>query len=284
MERRNRTLFFFILLALLTGKVMAQDVNPLFENELKFCKLLTESGYSNAFIKYCADDGIMFLPTPKRGREYYQKNPNDFKGLIWHAEFSEISADGLFGYTTGPWVSSRVSKTGDTTKSFGHFNTVWQKINGEWKFLIDCGISYGKKLIPADKENNKALIPVPKPEIKRQRFVFEDLIVRDNDFNNEVFDKSHSEAYKKFASENIRVYRDKVYPTAGLKKSAKLLNINKLEYMHMGGNAANSGDFAFTYGVCGRTIDTPEFSYMRIWKKEGAEWKIVLDVLSPIKK
>lgn len=269
-----------ILLFLIISISYAQDVNPLFETEKKFCKTLTDSGLSNAFLKFIAEDGILFAPTPVSGTNYYQKHSVGSKTLIWEAEFAEMSIGNDFGYTTGPWHNTRQSKEGKEITTYGHFNTVWQKINGEWKFLIDCGISYNKEALK--KSAQETLKPVPEAILKRERFAFEPLIKIDNEFCNIAFETGLSAAYEKYSSENIRIYRDKKYPVRDLKNAKDLITNKKLSFMHMGGKAAPAGDYAFTYGIAGKNIETPDFNYLKIWKKEGNDWKIVLDVMSNI--
>jgi len=273
----------FIMILLITPAAVSfpQDAKPLFEIEKKFCKTLTETGISNAFGQYIAEDGILFIPTAAQGKSYYATHKNDFKGLFWEAEFAEMSSSGDFGYTTGPWRSVKISESGDSTITYGHFNTVWQKINGEWKFLIDCGISYPKTAV---RKDNAGLKPVQAAEPKNRRFVFEELIEIDNDFALLFTEKSIKEAYEKYASENIKVYRDNFYPTTGFKNSPFLLSAGTFYYTHMGGNASNTGDIAFTYGIISTNPDVPEFNYLKIWKKEGKAWKIVVDVISAVKK
>jgi ketosteroid isomerase-like protein len=279
----NTAAIFLFTLFFIAGINSAQNTKPLFENEVKFCRTLTDSGLSNAFLKFIAEDAIIFAPKPVGGKNYYEKNKNDAKTLIWEAEFAEMSANNDFGYTTGPWHSTKLSKNGKEVATYGHFNTVWQKIDGEWKFLIDCGISYDKKEIKKINATEETLKPVTAAVLKRERFAFEPLIKIDNEFCNIAFETGLSAAYEKYASENMRIYRDKKYPVIGLKNAKEIITGKKLSFMHMGGKAAPLGDFAFTYGIAGRNIDIPEYSYMKVWKKEGTEWKIVLDVMNEIK-
>jgi ketosteroid isomerase-like protein len=284
MNNKGTIFFISLIVIIMSGKMIAQDLKPLYENELNFCKTLNEIGYAKSFLKFIADEGIMFLPTPKPAKESLEKSTNDFKNLFWHAEFAEISADGNFAYTTGPWYTQSVSSKGDTIKTFGHFNTVWTKIKGEWKFLIDCGINYDKSAIPNLPVGTSYLKPVPKMEGKPGRFPFEDLLVADDNFFTYTSNESLKAAYKIMASQNIRVYRPGKYPACGLEAAMTLLTDTKLSFVQLGGQAAASGDLAYTYGIAGDDSRAPEFNYMRVWKKEGKTWKIVLDVLIPIKK
>lgn len=266
------TLFF-------AGTCSAQNTKPLFDIEKQFCKTLTEIGLSKAFIQYIDEEGIMFVPTPAFGKGYYEAHTNESKSLIWEAEFAEVSADGNFAYTTGPWYIPRVSDKGDTTFTFGHFNTVWHKVNGQWKFLIDCGIRYDEKQKKSKAAEEKAS-PVAPPMASRNRFFFEEIIVLDNEFARVVEMEGFKNAYGKYASENIRSYRDDAYPYIGLKNASVLFKDEKMIMQHMGGKAAQTGDFAFSYGMAGTNPDKFSHNYMKVWKREGKDWKIVLDVLT----
>jgi len=276
--------YAFLLILFFTGIIFPQDVKPLFGLEKEFCKTLTEIGLSKSFMQFMDDEAAMFIPTPINGMDYYKTHPNEMKTLFWEAEFAEISADGNFGYTTGPWYIPKVSPQGDTTYAHGHFNTVWHKVNGKWKFLIDCGVNYGNGLKVKNLPKEMKPVQVPAPVIERKRFPFEDLIVIDNDFA-EILEKEGIEAaYKKYASENIRAYRDNKPPYIGIKSANQIFSKEKLMATHMSGKAANSGDLAFTFGTVSRNPEKPEFNYMKVWKLEGKLWKIVLDVLTGVEK
>ena len=273
---------FLLTLLISAASINAQDVKPLFDLEKQFCSNLNEVGYSAAFLNYIDDEGIMFLPQPAGGKDYLAAHKNDFKGLFWEAGFAEMSLNGDFGYTTGPWHSVRKDDKGNEITSYGHFVTVWNKVKGNWKFLIDCGISYNKSVINNTPYTEEKVQPA---EDRVLRFPFEDLIKIDNDFNFMADEKGLIQTYEKYASPNIRFYRNDFYPAAGIENGKKIINQGKLDFFHMGGKAAPAGDFAFTYGTAGVNDDgSPTFNYMRIWKKEGKDWKIVLDLLTPVKK
>ncbi len=276
--------FIFLPVLLFTGTIFSQDIKPLLNIEKEFCKSLTEIGLSNAFIKFMDDDAIMFIPAPVNGKDYYKSHPNEMKTLFWEAEFAEISLDGNFGYTTGPWYVPRVSAQGDTTYTHGHFNTVWHKVNGQWKFLVDCGINYSAGLKVKNLPKEMKPLQSPVPVIEKRRFPFEELIQLDNDFVSVAEKEGLRTAYNKYASENIRAYRDNKAPYIGLINAAEIFTDEKILITHMGGRAANSGDYAFTFGTVSHNPEEPEFNYMKVWKREGNQWKIVLDVLTRINK
>lgn len=265
----------------LTTKTAGQEVKELFDNEKAFCKTLTEIGYSEAFLKYIDDEGIMFIPKAVNGKEYFTKNKSDFKGLIWEADLAEISTTGIFGYSTGPWHSTRVNDKGESVTTYGHFITVWNKVNGEWKFLIDCGINYAKDSIKAE---NYSVKPVDPPVAKRNRFMYEEVLKADDEFNNIAADKGLKAALEKFASPNIRAYRNGFYPLWGKENLLKNVRDEKPFFMHFTGRASAAGDFAFSSGELGVGTEETTHNYLKIWKREGENWKIVIDYISPIRR
>lgn len=268
-------------LLLISTSIMGQDVKEIFENEKAFCKTLTETGYSEAFLKFIDEEGIMFVPRAAQGKEYFARNKSDFKGLIWEADFAEISQGGDFAYSTGPWHSNRVNDKGEQTTTYGHFITVWHKVNGEWKFLIDCGINYEKDSI---KTNTYTAAPVPTPVIKRNRFMYEEVMKADDEFNNLAANEGLSAAYEKFASENVRTYRAGLFPIWGKKPLLANAGNVKTFFVHGAGKAAVRGDFAFSYGEAGTSGDETTHNYLKVWKREAENWKIVIDYITPIKK
>lgn len=68
-------------------------------------------------------------------RAYYQPvfANKDFS-LTWSPIHAEASRDGTLGYTFGEYEA----KSG-TTISHGMYTTVWRKIDGRWKVVLDLG-------------------------------------------------------------------------------------------------------------------------------------------------
>jgi ketosteroid isomerase-like protein len=68
-------------------------------------------------------------------RAFYQPifDNKDFN-LTWSPTHAEASTDGTLGYTYGEYQA----KSG-TTISRGIYTTVWRKIGGRWKVVLDLG-------------------------------------------------------------------------------------------------------------------------------------------------
>jgi ketosteroid isomerase-like protein len=221
-----------------------------------------------------ADDAITFGKEIQKGKDYLATQQPNESWLYWEPVYSVIAASGDFGFNTGPW-EFRPKRTDEKAVAFGQFVTVWKKVNGEWKAAIDIGISHDA---PTNKEtwntSSRKSVPSKQAENKSEVMAFEkrfqDALTRD------------TATYKKFLSSEARVYRQKREPFTTARQVADLLNApEKITFTSVDGDVASSGDLAFIYGkaiVHGET-DRNSF-FMRIWRKEGGNWKIVLDLVN----
>ncbi|HYJ80637.1 MAG TPA: hypothetical protein VEW03_13575, partial [Longimicrobiaceae bacterium] len=53
-------------------------------NELAFAAASRQVGPRDAFLRYIADDGIMFLPEPTRAKPWWEAEPPASYALAWY--------------------------------------------------------------------------------------------------------------------------------------------------------------------------------------------------------
>src|SRR5689334_20260277 len=140
------------LLSVLLVTAVFADLRPswdsLVEAERSFARTSVAKGTKEAFLGVLAEDSIIFRPTAVPGRKWFQENPPASSQLNWAPEFADIAAAGDLGYTTGPYEVRRTAQ--DEPVAFGHYVTLWRKQpNGEWKVVIDNGISHDRSPKPA---------------------------------------------------------------------------------------------------------------------------------------
>jgi ketosteroid isomerase-like protein len=70
--------------------------------------------------------------------------------LAWKPTHAEASADGTLGYTYGTYEA----KNGDAS-SHGMYTTVWRRVNGQWKVVLDLGSAMPSQSAPGT-QNNKS--------------------------------------------------------------------------------------------------------------------------------
>ena len=116
--------------------------------EGKFAAYSVKNGMRAAFIEFFADDSLLLRPDPVDGRTYMRAQSDPPIILDWKSQITVLSASGDLGMSTGP--SKVMSKTDpNLAPSFGQFFSVWQKQkNGDWRVLLDHGISHGNNMAP----------------------------------------------------------------------------------------------------------------------------------------
>jgi hypothetical protein len=80
--------------------------------------------------------------------------------------------------------------------------------------------------------------------------------------------------------EKVRFYRKGRFPVEGSKSLAVALDPYPVTWEPAEGLIAGSGDLGFTRGTLVRTEPGAKITanYVRVWKKVGPAWKLVLDL------
>ena len=250
------------------------------KTEQAFSKMAEEKNTHDAFMAFIADDGLLFRPGAVNGKKWMIEHPppppknTDKKPLLaWQPKFAGMSASGDMGFTTGPWESKADIKD-EKAQGYGHFVTVWKKqTDGSWKFVVDLGINHpqsgGPQTLwqPPDTNKTPSFKPVNVPAAT------EELLTRDRKFS-----------FADYASPDVRLYRAGNLPYIGKQAAVEALAKTKgqIAWQPIGGDVSRAGDLGYTHGTYEIADDTKNViergSYVRIWQKQGGEWRIVMDV------
>lgn len=222
-----------------------------------------------------SDEAILFRPTATPGKAWFQNNPAPTSQLSWEPAFADISAAGDFGYTTGPWEIRRSPK--DAPAGFGHYVTVWRKQrDGAWKITIDCGVSHAAVPKPKSVESppiaGAAARVLSEKEIESGRKEVRDVERRF---------PSTAATYMSALARDARVYRSESLPLVNPNaiRAALAQNTGTFAWKLADVFIAGSADLAATYGTV--TLQSKEYSYLRIWKRQrDRTWRVVLDLWS----
>lgn len=243
--------------------------------ERAFSEFSVDHGIKPAFLEFLGDEAIVFAPRATRGRKAYEEQPDEPEPratLVWSPSFADMAASGDFGYTTGPYELSFV-RDGAVRKSYGHYVTVWKKTSDDrWKVAIDKGIRHPDAAEPTDDVGHPKDGPKD-PTRAEGRARLEDLMALDRELA--------ARGFEALASESVRLYRDGAFPVAGKEDSLQQLEGGAKAFQPEGGGVASSGDLGYTYG----TASSDAFgssTYMHIWKREGSDWRLVLDNDTPL--
>ncbi len=278
------------LILILFAQVFSQskDLEKLVETESLFAKSAALNGQNSAFLEFLANDGIIFRPEAKNGKEFFRDNPNIIEFYSWQTSFADISANNAIGYTTGDWQFS--TKKGEIPNAFGQFVTIWQKQqNGEFKVILDIGISHQKPknveakwTFPASSPaSNPASNPTSNPTSNNETPTkFSAFLTTESVYDRSQFVSMFENIYKKHFADDVCVLREGKLPINGkkntlsvLKKEVSLKHFPKLKL------AFGIQDLAYAFG----TYDSPtdKGNFVEIWKFRKGKWQIVLDILSP---
>jgi ketosteroid isomerase-like protein len=283
----------FIIIALILSAsllVCAQDkqsaLTEMVQTEQAFSKTAEVKTTRDAFMEFIADDGLLFRPGAVNGKKWMWDHPvpaSSKRGLLaWQPTFAGMAASGDFGFTTGPW-EAKSDINDEKPSAFGHFITVWKKQpDGSWKFAVDLGIAH-----PASGGSQTILMPtevttigaVTLVDVEAERKL---LLADDRKLAKES--KKGSAAFFARAESGVRVYRTYYLPQIGKQAAEKILipANSQMKWEPLDSDVAKSGDVGYTrgtYDVLDAKKKVVEHgSYVRIWRKHGPSWKIVIDV------
>lgn len=286
----------FVIVAIAQRPVFNSPLHSMVATERAFAKASEEKGTRESFMMFIAEEGILFRPTPVVGKKWMQENPlpaSDKRPLLsWQPTFADMAAAGDMGYTFGPWEYKEDIKD-QKPVAYGHFATVWKKqADGTWKFAVDLGISHPQSATPATAWQPPSAGPtsrriIPNVDVKASRIVLTNL---DRVFSEVSAAQGTREAFLFYIADDVRIFRNDYLPFVGKGASAEALGANKgvLTWQPAAADVSRSGDLGYTYGLyelrandAAKTL-TGKGNYLRVWKKQGGAWKVVLDLANPL--
>lgn len=266
------------LTLLLSANLQIFGQNAIVEAEKAFAAKAASDGSKAAFLAYLSDDSIIFQPDRTNGKEFWQKAKGSESLLSWFPVYADISANGTIGYTTGPW-ELRPKKDSEPT-AFGDYITIWEKRGDSYKAVVDIGVSHDKQNV---SKPETVASPTADPKAAENKGYAGDAATA---FYEMLGHGQTRQAYKKFADENIRLYRDGSLPALGKKDATDLagkanLKITKRISFY------GTGDLAYVtnrYEVVNGKDVIEKGNFLQIWKFTGGKWKIVVDVFAALPK
>lgn len=284
-------LLSIIFLALCAGARQKdqQALGSLVEAEREFSRTSVAKGIREAFIANLADDATMFTPHPVAAKKWMTEQPAQPGLLTWEPIFADVSSAGDLGYTTGPW-EFRKNGPGDKEVAHGNFITVWKRQpGGAWKAVVDLGVNNPP---PAGKPSGfESPASQPKYAAKNNRVDVESerraLTEVDREFSKSSAARGTVDAYDSYLSGEARVFRDNMFPLKGKEAARGVLSAQsgRLTWQPAKADVSSAGDLGYTFGLAelkGAGSDKIEYrNYLRVWKKQGGVWKVVLDVMRP---
>ncbi len=264
-------------------------VQNLVAAERAFAALAQDRGVRDAFLSVLAEDGLLFRPRPENGKAFHKATPDDGGRLVWEPVYADLSAAQDLGYTTGPWS---FTAPGDVDpKVYGHYVSVWKRMGGTWKLLLDIGVNHPRlSKTPELAFAPEALHPQAFPSRPGMKSASRSLADAEDAFSSTCGNKGVQEGYRVWADDHIRAYRTGVAPVKTKAELEALLGLAPRYSLWevMGQGLAETGDLAWTYGLAStrrsQNLDEPPQTqaFLRLWRRRPTHgWKVVLDVTIP---
>jgi ketosteroid isomerase-like protein len=284
----QRLICSLVALAAFTATAaIAQDIRPadavrdIVNAETRFAEFAREHGTRAAFLEFLADDAVMFDPGPVKGKELWNKRPENDSLLEWQPAFAALARGCDLGYDTGPW-QWRKDKGTETAEAHGHFVSIWKReADGQWKVALDFGIDHPPEvdatepaeMSSSDDGRNESI------DLERARKAAQQA---QRTFVNAA-KRNSSAALAAAADDAIRVYRQGVRPAVGREAAALMLGSTsgELTMKPAGGGISRTGDLGYDYGKYSlkRKSATERGYYLQVWRTDPAgKWKLALDL------
>ena len=264
------------ILLILVMTVVAQGqsaLNDMVKTEQAFSAMAQDKSIREAFMTFIADDGLLFRPDAVNGKKWMSEHPvppSDKRPvLVWQPAFAGMAASGDMGFTTGPW-EAKADINDEKPAGFGHFMTVWKKqSDGSWKFVVDLGIAH-------PQSGGPLTIWTPNAN-KKETFKHVDL----TSARKSLLDRDQAYEIAKFAayaSPDVRLYRANSLPYIGRDAAVEALakTTGQVKWQPIAADVSQAGDLGYTHGTY--EAGSERGSYVRIWKKENGQWRIIMDV------
>jgi ketosteroid isomerase-like protein len=267
--------YFFLITSLfnVSSSFAQRSIDSMVQTEKNFANTSLVASTKEAFVKFIDSAGIVFEKgKPVNGFELYMKSERRPGILTWKPEYAEISSSRDFGFTTGPW-KYYANTLKDNPLAKGHFITVWHLNNkGEWKFLIDYGISYNLK---------REKMPLQKVKLSKKESKKDDqgsLKEAEEKFI-QSYKTQGKQAYSFFLSSSSRLNYGGYLPALNATERNALIDSlpANISYTIIGFGSSSRNDLGYVYGTT--NVKDKYEGYLRIWRREEDGWKIAVEVL-----
>jgi hypothetical protein len=261
-------------------ETVAADYRALVEAERKFAAYGREHSIKESFAKFLPAAYLFREDKFVLGGPFYTAQSERPGRLTWRPTYARIAASGDWGITTGPAEFHPNSAT-EPPVGYGNFVTVWHKdAAGVWQVAYDGGISYSTPAVSPE-------IVYPKTFPIKLRAVTDTAALRSSLQQTEAAfaaraQSSLQQAYAPVlpaAGTELQLLREKAVPYVGA--AARRLAAEAgpaVVFRPFQTAVAPSGEMGYTLGYL--DFRQQRGHYLRVWQREGQQWKLALELLA----
>ena len=231
-----------------------------------------------AFLAAFADDGVIVRNGWTVSNAHLARQPAPPIVLDWRPQYVEVAASGELGLSTGPWkITSKAAP--ETPATFGQFVSVWRRApGGPWKVAVDLGIGHPDPSLwdqPLEARTVAAVPAAPRSGIAEAEEEFQRIATA----------KGTRAAYAALGARDLRLYRNGQAPRASLAAAldTPAAGQDGLAWKRERIETSRSADLGYARGSYARTSHPAATLgyFLRVWRREAAGWRIVMDVANP---
>lgn len=231
--------------------------------ERAFVRYADSASAPPAFVWALREDAITLTGDGvKPMRPIYAARQRNSALLSWAPSFVDVAADGELGVTSGPWEWRPARDS--AVQARGQFLTIWRKGPERWQVALDLGIGGDST---ADLGEPVAVMPAG--EAGRARL--SDLTDLER---HRIVGNGWVHALRALSAPGVRVLRENSARGSG---PQAIDGAASVRFQSLGGTIATSGDLGATWGTW--KDGAKKGSYVRIWKRTGDGWRVVIDRL-----
>lgn len=267
----------FFLLASISPFAQRSAVDDVLSAEKSFAAHAVAHGTKEAFLKFLDSTGVVFEGGKAvNGMAAWNKKPANTGILNWHPVYGFLSSSGDLGFTTGPWTF-QPKTVQDSVVARGQFSTVWTKTReGEWKFRVDLGVSNTPVF-------DDALYSFSAGPVRFVKGTWNNLLNKEQHFINATQQADTMERKKQYEGVVSKIAfflnRNGALPAVRVDEIGRAVATmpRQVTYSIEGSGISTAGDLGYVYGATKMNGKTE--NYLRLWRREGKEWKLGLEVL-----
>jgi ketosteroid isomerase-like protein len=237
-----------------------------------------------AFLEFFADDAVLLRPEMVQAKPWLSSRPAPAIVLDWKTQLAILSASRDIGLSTGPWMA--ISKQDPKAPAdHGQFFSIWKRQpNGEWKVLLDHGISHAGPALSGETLDARDLPAAAGNPVS-------DVIDPEQGFIARSQIAGAATAYGEALAPRVRLLRSDRAPLDGANAVRDYLKTIDGQWswntLKQGTSAAR--DFVYVLGRYTRHRKdgvAESGHYIRVWTKDhagqGTRWMLAAEVLTPL--
>lgn len=233
-------------------------------------------GINAAFRAHVAPEGILLRPDPRPALAQLATEP-DAPGLKleWEPALGAVARSNDLGFTTGPYRMTRGEEA-----YHGRFLTIWLRgADGKWRWFLDHGVP-----TPAATPSVPPVVEVLRLEVgaatSRSPTREAELAAAEDAVNAAAVRGDWGALVEALAEPGhlLRPRDGMIARTDAAQTLAGRPGFASAERLGM--RISGAGDLAASYGRLARAPGKPSAYYVRIWRREAAGWRLLIDELT----